>query len=139
MKYIIKTLLFLTAMLTVACGEPTKEELLVGRWQLDRATESEVNSLGAMSETELQGYGTLLAEFLEDQLCLMVDRGDTVAYLWKLDGDTALLLYRNEHVDDYTLKELTKQRLVYSDSYIHLDSLSGICTEYTYTFEYNRL
>ena len=136
MRTLFRTALVAAAMALVGCTTTT-EDLLVGSWRLDRATEV-VASTDGTDSFEMQGYDDYYIEFIEEGYCAVTDRGVQTVYEWYLIGDETLVLARGDWAEDYAIDELTKQRLVYSDTYAHVDESTGAPIVYTYTFEYSK-
>ena len=115
------------------------DEMLVGRWMQVCALERVSNeTTGEAVIDTLPGCDTQVLTFMEDATCMSADRGDTIYYQWALSGNT-LALWREGWAEDYTVNKLTKEYLVYSDSYIYYDSITGIRYKYKYRFEYKKL
>ncbi|MBR4738404.1 MAG: hypothetical protein IK058_00195 [Bacteroidales bacterium] len=136
MKNTFKVLMLAAAMALTGCTSATAD-LLIGSWRLDQATETVTTADSTVTHPR-EGYDNFRLEIMEEGVCAMIDRGDTVFYLWDLSGDDTLVLYRQGWAEDYTIDELTKHRLVYSDSYSVHDSVTGRRTDYTYTFDYSK-
>lgn len=118
---------------------PSAEEMLVGRWKQACTIEHVANvSTGEVTLDTLRGGDTQEMTFMGDATCIVADRGDTVVCLWSLSGST-LALWREGWAEDYTVNQLTDQRLVYSDSYSHYDSITGTRYNYKYRFEYDKV
>lgn len=131
----------LATMILTSCGEPTRDEMLVGKWTLDRATEMVTPAGGATVEAEMPGYAGQTMELMEEGTCCRIDRGEATYSLWYLSDDRYLIftdMHSSEILEDYTIDELTKDKLVYSDAYSHYDSLTGARMDYHYTFEYSK-
>ena len=136
-KLYIVTLLL--PLLTLAGCAWTDEGKLVGRWGTDCVIETVTMQGGnTVSVDTMPGYSSQVVEFMDGDLCLVIDRGDTAFYHWSLN-DKTLALFREGWAEDYQVEELTRERLVYSDTYSHLDSVTGFYMFYTYTFKYNKL
>ncbi len=76
---------------------------------------------------------------MDDANCIVVDRGDTTLYRWSLTSGDTLVLWNERWAEDYTINQLTKQRLVYSDTYRYYDSTLNKQYNYKYRFEYKKL
>ena len=118
-------------MALTACTQ-TKEDMLVGKWQVNCVTET-IQAGGQTSTTQLPGYDNYTMEFVEEGYCAATVRGERTIYTWYLVDDNTLVLTLDDWAEDYTINELTKNRLVYSDTY------SDGGTDRTYTFEYSKL
>lgn len=131
----------LATMMLTSCGEQTRNEMLVGKWTLERAIETVTPAGGAAVETEMPGYAGQTMELMEEGTCCRTDRGVSTYSLWYLADDRYLIftdMHSSEILEDYTIDELTKDKLVYSDAYIHYDSLTGNQSSYAYLFEYSK-
>ena len=115
------------------------EELIVGRWKVERAVEQLTVTDGGMTESEMPGYEHQVVEFMEGDVCMMTDRGDTVYYFWSLQDGATLVLFREGWAEDYSVDRLDKERLVYSDSYTYTDTLTGRKSVYRYIYEHKKL
>ena len=137
MKAAIKKMLLMPLVALMSCTPA--DEMLIGRWKQVCALERVLNeATGEAVIDTLPGCDTQVLAFMEDATCLSADRGDTVVYQWSLSGST-LALWREGWAEDYTVNQLTKQRLVYSDSYSYYDSITGSRYIYKYRFEYKKL
>lgn len=119
---------------------PSAEEMLVGRWQLVYAIERVANvATGDVTLDTLPGYDHQRLTFMADATCMMTDRGDTTYYMWSLTGGNILALWREGWAEDYTVNQLTEERLVYNDTYSYYDSIAGGRFNYKYRFEYKKI
>lgn len=118
---------------------PSAEEMLVGRWKQVYILEHVANvSTGESAIDTLRGSDTQEMTFMGDATCIVADRGDTTMYCWNLAGST-LAMWCEGWAEDYTVNQLTAERLVYSDSYSHYDSITGQRFNYKYRFEYKKI
>ncbi len=131
--------MMLSVAALVGCTS-SAEEMLVGRWQMERAFEKmAVEGEAEPVIQEIPGFDNVILEFFEGDECMMTDRTDTMFYRWSLTGGSTLVLFRDGWAEDYKVNVLTKERLVYSDTYTHYDSVSGLNTSYLYRYEYNKI
>lgn len=143
MKNCVKMLVMLLLVPLVNCltgCSPSAEEMLIGRWKLECAIErmsDETN--GEVRYDTLQGYDQQEMTFMDDANCIVVDRGDTTLYRWSLTSGDTLVLWNERWAEDYAINQLTKQRLVYSDTYRYYDSTLNKQYNYKYRFEYKKL
>ena len=134
-KLHIIMMLAITLALT-ACTQ-TPEDMLIGTWQMKHATET-VSVNGQSTTNELPGYDNYIMEFVKEGYCAVTVRGERTVYTWYLVDDNTLLLTLENWVEDYSINELTKNHLVYNDTYNRLDTLTNTRTYYTYTFEFDK-
>lgn len=130
-------IILLVASLALAACTQTKEDMLIGTWHLDRAVET-VTGSGYQTDSELPGYDDYTMDFVKEGYCAVTVRGTCTIYMWYLVGDNTLLLELDNDIEDYTIVELTRKRLVYSDTYSVRDTATDGITFYTYTFEYSK-
>jgi len=136
-------MMLLVAMVAglAACSEPTAEEMIEGTWNLEKAYETAA-TMDESEVTMLQGLDGQTLEFDENGYCFLKVQGQTITYRWYLLGDTRLVfcpMFVDDPVcEEYAIDELTEERLVYSDSYCVYDTVSGVRTDYTYSFEYSK-
>ncbi len=138
-KILVMLLLVSAASCMTACTEPADSDMLVGRWLLDRATETVSTTSGDVQSHDLEGYAGQTLELAEDGVCCRVDRGDTTFYMWYLaEGRKLLLAEGTLVVEDYTIDDLTDKQLILSHAYIYYDSLTDVRMHCLYKFEYTK-
>ena len=126
-------------LLSVLAGCTPADEMLIGQWKQVYALERVANeTTGEVTIDTLPGFDTHMMIFMANATCLSVDRSDTVLYQWALSGNT-LALWRDGWAEDYTVNKLTKEYLVYNDTYSYFDSITGCRYKYKYRFEYKKL
>lgn len=136
-----KTVALLVAVCLAGCAEPTDTELLTGKWELERATESVTVGSAPTVTTELTGYAGQTMELADDGICRRTDRGESRYSLWFVSDERHLIFTEMDHsevIEDYSINDLTNERLVCSDAYSSSDSQSGERTLYAYSFEYRK-
>lgn len=139
MNKAIKIMLLLSAFALTACTQ-SMEDMLVGRWRLERVIETVYLTPGDHTTVDtLPGYDSQTLEFMADATCIRTDRGDTTFYQWALSDGKTLALWHNEWAEDYYVERLDDSRLVLDDNYSHRDTVTGIVADYTYSFEYKKM
>ena len=127
----------LAAVLALTGCTQTNEDLIVGEWTMDRVTLTVMEN-GHTSVSELPGYDDYKMDFVKEGYCNVVVRGVATVYTWYLVDDNTLLLSLDGKAEDYIIDELTKKRLVYSDTYSVRDSVTNVSDFYTHTFELSK-
>ena len=113
-------LMVLCAVNFTACGDddendkPVIEEAnLIGKWQSTWEKIHKVEN-GKEVVTSDEAYTNDLWEFKADGTCIesRVDGGYTETSRWSLKGDKLTVSHNDGYDDDYTVKELTTNKLV---------------------------
>lgn len=111
-------LMVLCAVSFTACSDDEDETVieqanLIGKWQSTWEKIHKVEN-GKEVVTSDEAYTNALLEFKADGTCIesRVDGGYTETNRWSLKGDKLTISYDDGYDDDYTVKELTTNKLV---------------------------